>query len=154
MIEDKKRQAPRQPVQSVVASRRKIGLSFLGNHYMDAYTQYYERAESCVNLAKSYKPALAAARACYMIAAENAIAIQALFQDDQHPIKLDLKQKIQNIFFYIETIDQKMKENWEFDPRKVFKSQYTEREQLIIEHAGSVRGKSVDLFNQNTGIIK
>jgi hypothetical protein len=51
-------------------------------------------------------------------------------------------------------IDEKMKENWEFDPKKVFKSQFSEREQLIIDHASTVRGKFVDLFNPNSGVVK
>lgn len=57
-------------------------------------------------------------------------------------------------FSFVETIDKKIKESWEFDPKKVFKNQFTEREQLIIDHASTVRGKFVDLFNPNTGIVK
>ena len=111
-------------------------------------------AETYVSLAKESKPALSAARACYVIATENAIAIQQLFKDDQHPTKQDLIQKINANLAFIKMIDEKMKENWEFDPKKVFKSQFSEREQLIIDHASTVRGKFVDLFNPNSGVVK
>lgn len=63
------------PVQSVSKTNHKIGLNYLGQNYMDAFLRYQDMAESYVTLAKEYKPALAAARACYIIAAENAIQI-------------------------------------------------------------------------------
>jgi hypothetical protein len=63
------------PAQTVSTTNHKIGLNFLGSNYMDAYLRYQDMAESYVTLAKEYKPALAAARACYIIAIENAIQI-------------------------------------------------------------------------------
>ena len=42
----------------------------------------------------------------------------------------------------------------EFDPKKVFMSRFSEREQTIIEFSSRIKGKVVDLFTPSIGIVK
>jgi hypothetical protein len=42
----------------------------------------------------------------------------------------------------------------EFDPKKVFMSRFSEREQTIIEFSSRIKGKHVDLFTPSIGIVK
>lgn len=50
-------------------------------------------AERYFALAKENKTALCAARKCYIIAAENAMAICNLYNDDANETKIQLKKK-------------------------------------------------------------
>ena len=136
------------------SGKHKIGLQFLGQNFMQAYEVYQNMAEKYFQLAKENKPALTAARKCYIIAAENAMAIQALFNDDSNETKKLMKQKVQDNLKFAEMCHKKIEENPEFDPKKVYKSQFSDREQIIIDHSATVRGKNIDLWTPNSGIVK
>lgn len=51
-------------------------------------------AENYFKLARQNKTALVAARQCYIIAAENALAISKLFNDENNETKMRLQKEI------------------------------------------------------------
>lgn len=88
---------------------------------MQAFELYQNMAERYFALAKENKTALCAARKCYIIAAENAMAIQNLYKDDTNETKILLKKKCAENLKFAEMCDKKIKENPEFDAKKVYK---------------------------------
>lgn len=51
-------------------------------------------ADNYFKLAKTNKTALVAARRCYIIAAENALAISKLYNDENNETKLRMQKEI------------------------------------------------------------
>lgn len=54
----------------------------------------------------------------------------------------------------VQECNKKIQESIEFDPKKVYKNQFDEREQVIIDHSATVRRKLIDLWTHETGIVK
>ncbi len=136
------------------ASRQKIGLAFLGANYMQAYEMYKDMAEKYFKQSKENKSAFVAAIRCYTIAATNAMQISTVFNDDRNETKKLMLKNAQDNLKFAEMCKQKMVECPEFDPRKVYKSQFNERENLIIDHSNRVRGKTYEMFTPASGIVK
>ena len=51
-------------------------------------------ADRYFELSKSDKRILGAAKRCYVIAAENALAVAKRFNNDDHPIKIEMNKMV------------------------------------------------------------
>lgn len=56
-----------------------LGLQLLGGNYMDAYNFYWNMGETYFGMASKNKGILPAAKAAYVIAAENLMAVSLKF---------------------------------------------------------------------------
>jgi len=111
-------------------------------------------AENYFKLAKTNKTALVASRRCYVIAAENALAISKLYKDDNNETKLRMQKEIKQNLYLVDELGKKIAENSEFDAKKVYMAQFDPVEQIIIEKSATIRGKYVELWTPATGIVK
>ena len=58
----------------------------MGQNFRQAFDFYQSMADRYFELSKSDKRILGAAKKCYVIAAENAIAVSKRFNNNEHPI--------------------------------------------------------------------
>lgn len=58
-----------------------LGMKLCGANYMDSYKFYYDLGDFYFNLVQKNKGILPAAKACYIIAAENLNTINQLIKD-------------------------------------------------------------------------
>lgn len=77
-------------------------------------------AENYFKMAKTNKTALVAARQCYIIAAENALAISKLFNDENNETKLRLQKEVKQNLQLVQVAGQKITESPDYDAKKVF----------------------------------
>ena len=111
-------------------------------------------AERYFQTSKTEKRILGATKKCYVIAAENAMQITKLFQDDGHPVKAEMNTKIAQNLQIAEAIQQKINSDPTCDAKKVFFASHDQVEQIIIEKSATVRMRHFDVWQPETGIIK
>jgi hypothetical protein len=75
-IDDKKAQM--KGTQAKSKGEMVLGLRLCGSNYMDAYKFYWDLGEYYFSLVSKNKGILPAAKACYIIAAENLNAVRSL----------------------------------------------------------------------------
>ena len=102
MIEDKKRELRPMIRRSNTQARHKVGLNFLGRNFRQAFDFYQAMADRYWQLSMQDKRCLGAAKRCYVIAAENAIAITKLFPDETNETRMQMNGKVQQNLMFAE----------------------------------------------------
>lgn len=156
MVEDQKKSMKMTIRRQKTSQATKLGLAFLGQNYMQAYVMYESMGNQYLQMAREHPSALSAAMKCFIFGAENANAIQAMFQEETHQTKVQMKTKFKEMLQLAEVCQQKISADpMKFDHKKVFLSKFNERERIIVEgSAAKIKGKNVDLWQPHTGIVK
>ena len=128
MIEDQKRQLKPKIKRSNTQAQHKVGLNFLGQNFRQAFDFYQNLADRYFELSKSDKRILGAAKKCYVIAAENAIAVAKRFNNDEHPIKIEMNTRVAQNLQVAEAIQQKINSDPTCSAKKVFFSNHDQVE--------------------------
>lgn len=111
--------------------------------------------EICVKDPSRKFVGLGPAMLSYVVAAENAVAIANLFNDQANPTKIAmLKNKEQCITFaraIKDKIDSDLANN---DYKTVFLSKFDPVERLIIDKSANINNRVIDFFTSSLGITK
>ena len=76
------------------------------------------------NLSKANKMILGATKKCYVFAAENALAISKLFNDETNQIRIDMRNKAAQNLNFAQSIQEKINSDPTCDAKKIFMGNY------------------------------
>ena len=128
---------------------------------MEAFNFYNTMAGFYFDLAVKNKGILPAAKACYIIAAENlhqvkhfsnSVQVNQLISDEIQV--MTNKKKIKDIITLVEGINQKIQTDIQFDPKKAKLMEFDQKERTIIEAGSYLKGHKFEIWSPEMGITK